>query len=92
MVKEAKYCFGVYSGDDLRELVEKYTFEVENVSFEKTHALMEICVGIVCKLIAEGIHLDFQEIIKIWKEVNKKETKGNNSLLPDYPGAEIPGS
>jgi len=70
MTTEFKYSFGAYSGDDLKEVVEKYTFEAQNHSFDKTLALMELCVGIVCKLIVEGIRFSFQEVVEIWKKVS----------------------
>lgn len=91
MAEEFKYSFGVHSDDDLKRLVEKYAFEVQNVSFEKTHALMELCVGILCKLEAtRGIRLDLQEIMEIWKKVNKNKEFKSSDIARAFEESGLP--
>jgi hypothetical protein len=68
--KNSKYNFGEYTGNNLRALVKKCTFEARNESFDKTQSLMDVALGIVCKLVANGHPLNVQQIMEIWKRVN----------------------
>ena len=89
-VKDQKYSFGNYTGDNLKKLVDKYVSEVENASFDKTQSLMELCLGIICRLIGEGVHLDINEVAEVWRMVNKKSKrkKVKDKLL--IPELELP--
>ncbi len=59
--------------ENLKEFIEKIVFEVQNESFDKTKDLMEFCLGVICKLIAEGFPLILftRQIGEIWGRVNK---------------------
>jgi hypothetical protein len=70
MAKKKKYRFGAHTGNDLKKLVWKYTSEAEKENFDKVKALAELCLGIVCNLVAHGYPLTVKDITEIWKKVN----------------------
>lgn len=57
--------------ENLKEFIEKMVFEAQNESFDKTKDLMEFCLGVICKLIAEGFPLSLlaRQIGETWKKI-----------------------